>query len=104
MDLGNLLGSSTGEAGSADEELVKAHTFDVTTLVSGNPTGTLVFTIDGNGLTSPADQFSLDFAKLDVIAAPVPVLGAMLLLGSGLLGFVGVRRSKQRLLRPPPIE
>ena len=99
MDLGNLLGSFTGTSTSAAEESVKAHTFEVTTLISGRPIGTLAFTIDGSGLSSPVDEFSLDFAKLNVIAAPVPIPGAMLLLGSGpFLGFASVRRKQAATL------
>ena len=40
------------------------------------------------------DKFRLDYAKVTFNTAPVPVPGAAMLLGSGLLGIVAIRRRR----------
>jgi hypothetical protein len=87
LALGDFWTTSTGGGGGLGEETVKAHVFEVTSLITAGTTGTLTFTIDGSSLTGPTDQFALDFARLDIdggSAVPEPgtggIVGAILVI------------------------
>jgi hypothetical protein len=68
--LGDLLTLGTGIAGSPLEESVKVGVFDVLALVGAAGPATLVVRIDGSMLAAPADQFAIDFARLDLTGLP----------------------------------
>jgi hypothetical protein len=68
--LGDLLTLGTGIAGSPLEESVKVGVFDVLALVGTAGPATLVVRIDGSMLAAPADQFAIDFARLDLTGTP----------------------------------
>jgi hypothetical protein len=80
---------------------VKAHSFDVTSLIAPGTTRLLTLVIDGTGLTTPNpnDLFSLDFAVLSITGIAVPAPGTLKLLGLGItvLGVVVRRRRATRI-------
>ncbi|WP_136439569.1 PEP-CTERM sorting domain-containing protein [Pacificoceanicola onchidii] len=95
LGLGSFLASSTGPAGSPLEESVKLSSFDVTALLSGTTSGVLTLTIDGSGIASdPVDLFAMDFARLTIetAAVPLPATLPLLLLAAGGLGLARQRR------------
>ena len=100
LQLGDFLTSGTGAAGSAAEENVKAHGFDVTGLIVPVSNGSFVFTIDGSSLANPIDRFALDFVELSIEGTPVlvPLPATLALLGPALIALVGMRSRRSKKL------
>lgn len=66
VDIGPLLTESTGASGSAAEENVKAHRFDVTDFVTAGEVNEVTVVIDGSPALAVGDLFAFDFARLSV--------------------------------------
>jgi len=67
LDLGDLLTVSTGDTGSAEEELVRLPTWDIQDFFLAHQDSIIELIIDGTGLANPADQFAIDMAYIEVI-------------------------------------
>ncbi len=106
IGLGEFWTTTTGLRGSSDEENVKAHIFDVSTLITPSSTGTLLLTVDGSGLLNPGpgDLFALDFAELSIVGSPaeVPEPGSMAMFGLGALGMGYLARRRRAVATQQP--
>ncbi|WP_425099585.1 hypothetical protein [Tropicibacter sp. S64] len=86
VGLGDFYGAMTGSAGSLVEETVKLSSFTVTGLLGGGGSGLLTLTIDGSGISpNPEDLFAIDYARLTIQTAnvPLPATAGLLLLALG---------------------
>lgn len=101
LDLGEFWTTGTGNNASPAEENVKAHVFDLTTLIPAGTTGTLVLTIDGDGLIdpNPGDRFAIDFAELTITGTPIPE-PTTAALGLACLTVTATRRRRREALSP----
>lgn len=96
LSLGDFITTSTGVAGSAAEENIKAHVFDVTSLVGAGSVGSISMLIDGSALIGPVDLFSLDFVQLEILGdshvVPLPNAAGLASLGLAIAARVRRRR------------
>jgi hypothetical protein len=99
VSLGILQPTSTGVTGSALEEQVKDHVFDVSSIITAGLVGTLFLQVDGTTLTNHQDLFSFDYAVLTIEGAPAPLPSTLVLFASGLgaMGLLGRRRNRRKL-------
>lgn len=101
IGLGDFWSTPTGVRGSALEESVKAHVFDVTSLITLSNSGSLTFIIDGPDFPDGSDQFALDFAQLTIVgdpqttAVPEPASIALLTFTASGLGFLRLQKRRR---------
>lgn len=96
---GNFSDVNTGAAGgnvdSNLEERVRAHTFDITSILTGLSSGTVSMRIDGTGLVDPIDLFAIDFAVLTIEGNAIPEPTS--LMGLSVLGLLMIGRKGRRV-------